>query len=332
MKEAPFLSDQCIIDCLNTYYNIKVTRLILLALGADINALVYKVEAQDSSTYFVKIKHEHHDDIGVIVQQFLHDAEIQEVISPLKTNHNQTIQYINDFSLIVYPFIEGNDGFTKNLTHDQWIVLGKALRKIHEFKVPISIKTWIRQETYSSQWRDFVRLLDGRIETIQIHDEISLKFLNIFKKHKAIIQRLVEWAEQLAIKLKKLSSEFVLCHSDIHAGNVLIANNGALYIVDWDNPIMAPKERDLMFIGAGVANIWNNPDEEEFFYLGYGKTEINKEIIAYYRCERIVEDIAEYSEQLLFFHNQEYQNRVISYNHFVDMFEPNGVVDIAVKN
>ena len=62
---------------------------------------------------------------------------------------------------------------------------------------------------------------------------------------------------------------------------------------------MAPKERDLMFIGGGVANVWNNPHEEEFFYKGYGKTKINRLILAYYRHERIVEDIAEYGQALL---------------------------------
>ena len=28
---------------------------------------------------------------------------------------------------------------------------------------------------------------------------------------------------------------------------------------------MAPKERDLMFIGGGVANVWNHPSEEIAF-------------------------------------------------------------------
>ncbi len=60
----------------------------------------------------------------------------------------------------------------------------------------------------------------------------------------------------------------MLCHSDIHGGNVLIAENDALYIVDWDEPIMAPKERDLMFIGGGIANVWNKPHEEESFLPG----------------------------------------------------------------
>ena len=73
----------------------------------------------------------------------------------------------------------------------------------------------------------------------------------------------------------------MLCHADIHGGNVLIDADGSIYIVDWDDPIMAPKERDLMFIGGGVANVWNNPHEEEVFYKGYGKTEMNMPILAY---------------------------------------------------
>ena len=76
---------------------------------------------------------------------------------------------------------------------------------------------------------------------------------------------------------------------------MLIDENGFLFIVDWDDSIMAPKERDLMFIGGGVANVWNNPREEEFFYKGYGKTEINQALLAYYRHERIIEDVAEYA-------------------------------------
>ena len=106
--------------------------------------------------------------------------------------------------------------------------------------------------------------------------------------------------------------------------------NGNIYIVDWDDPIMAPKERDLMFIGGGVANVWNKPHEEVLFYKGYGKTEVNKAILAYYRHERIVEDIALYGQDLLLT-TAGGENRLEMYKHFIAMFEPRGVVDIAFK-
>lgn len=41
--KAP-VSNQCIIDCLSTYYGIEGVRLTLLPLGAGMNASVYKAE------------------------------------------------------------------------------------------------------------------------------------------------------------------------------------------------------------------------------------------------------------------------------------------------
>jgi spectinomycin phosphotransferase len=122
----------------------------------------------------------------------------------------------------------------------------------------------------------------------------------------------------------------VLCHSDIHAGNVLIDPSNAIYIVDWDDPIIAPKERDLMFIGGGVGNVWNMPHEEASFYKGYGKTEINKTALAYYRHERIVEDIAIYGE-IIFFTEVSNEVKLENYKYFKSMFEPRGVVEIAFE-
>ena len=91
---------------------------------------------------------------------------------------------------------------------------------------------------------------------------------------------------------------------------------------------MAPKERDLMFIGGGVANVWNKSHEIHYFYEGYGETNVDKTILSYYRYERIVEDIALYGQDLLS-RDQNDQSRLEMFNHFKGMFDPNGVVEIA---
>jgi spectinomycin phosphotransferase len=63
-------------------------------------------------------------------------------------------------------------------------------------------------------------------------------------------------------------------------------------------------------------------------YRGYGKTKINMAMLAYYRHERIVEDIAEYGQALLLTRAGG-EDRPEMYKQFMDMFEPNGVVDIT---
>jgi len=330
MLVKPPISDQRVIDCLHTYYGIKVATLTFLPLGADTNASVYKAEARDQSSYFIKLKHGHHHDIGIAVVGLLHDAGIQHIIPSIKTIHNQPTQRLDDSTLIVYPFIEGENGFSRTLTNEQWRTLGKTLRQVHEMDVLSSIQHRIRREDYSPKWREIVRSLYTFINAEPSGDEIALKLLAFMKEHALEIHWLVDRAEQLAQMLQNESPKFVLCHSDIHGGNVLMDDGNAIYIVDWDDPIMAPKERDLMFMGGGVANVWNKPHEEALFYEGYGKTEINKEILTYYRHERIVEDIAQYGQDLLLT-REGGENRAEMYKHFVAMFEPNGVVEIAFK-
>ncbi len=294
------------------------------------DASVYKAETHEQRSYFVKLKRDHHDDISTAIIELLHDAKIQHVIMPIKTIRGQLAQHTDNFTFIVYPFIEGQDGFSRSLTDDQWLILGKTLRQIHEIDVPLSIQHHIRRETYSSKWREFVRSFYPYLETGAPSDETAIKLLDFMKKNKKIIHRLVDRAEQLAHKLYNASPKIVLCHSDIHGGNVLIDKSNNLYIVDWDAPIMAPKERDLMFIGGGVGNVWNKPSEENLFYKGYENTEINRIILAYYRHERIVEDIAIYC-QSLFFTTVNNEDKQEIYRHFIDMFAPRGVVDIAFE-
>lgn len=324
-----FLSNQRIIDSLNISYGIDVDTLTYLPLGADVNAVVYKAQMKNHS-YFVKLKRGHNHRLGLAVVGLLQGAGIQQIIPPVKTNGGHSAYQIEDFTLIVYPFIEGQDGFSRNLTDSQWFTLGKALKQIHEVNLPQSIRDQIRREAYSSKWREAVRSLYSHIESGTPGDEVALRLLKAMKDNKALILKLVDQAEKFAQQAQAQSPPFVLCHSDIHGGNVLIDKNDTLYIVDWDEPVLAPKERDLMFIGGGVANVWNNPHEEQLFYEGYGKTEVNTAILAYYRLERIVEDIAVYGKELLLTESGgEYRPTMC--NHFIAMFEPNGVVDIAFR-
>lgn len=320
MSEKRPPSTQAILDSLKADYSIPVSALALLPIGADMHASVYKAETPSGQSYFIKLKQDHRYDKGAALLDLLQASGIQQIIPPIKTIDGKLTQAIDDFTLTVYPFIEGRNGFCCDLTDEQWIQLGAALRQVHEFDVPPSIKGQIRKETFTDKWRKAVRALD----------DVALEMQSFMKEHKTTIHRLVDQAEALSLKICEQSPQFVLCHSDIHGGNVLIDESGSLFFVDWDDPIMAPKERDLMFIGGGVANVWNNPHEEELFYKGYGKTEINWTLIAYYRHERILEDIAEYGHALHLAPTGS-EDRLEMLKHFKAMFEPSGVIDIAFR-
>lgn len=322
------ISKQCIIDSLKTNYNIETSVLTDVAGGADLHSKVYKAEAVDGALYFVKIKQGLHCEAGVLLQLLLCYAGIQGIISPVKTIDDKLFQPVCNSILTIYSFVNGENGFDRNLNKGQWIEFGKVLKQIHEFNLSQSVQNNIRHENYSSKWRDELRLIYESIEAEVSSDHVDTATFCFMKKHKETILRLVSMADELCKRIKSKKIDFVICHSDIHAGNLLIQDDGKMFIVDWDSPVMAPKERDLMFIGGGVGNAWNNPDEVESFYLGYGMTIIDKEVLYYYRCDRIIEDIVVYYQDLV---SSSSENKVEVYKFLVDIFNPKGVVDIALE-
>lgn len=162
--EKKSLSDQCIIGYLSTHYNIEVVNFIFLPLGADMNSSVYKAGGKNGFSYFVKLKRDHEHDASAAIVEMLHDAGIEGIIAPIKTIRGQSFQRIDDFTIIVYPFLDGQDGFSCRLTDEQWIKLGGTLRKVHALTVPTLIQKEVQRETYSSQWRDALLSLYEHIE------------------------------------------------------------------------------------------------------------------------------------------------------------------------
>jgi spectinomycin phosphotransferase len=91
----------------------------------------------------------------------------------------------------------------------------------------------------------------------------------------------------------------VLCHSDIHRGNLLLDVTGKLYVVDWDQPVYAPIERDLMFVSGGAEGFLGmTPHQRALFFEGYGPVDINQTALEYYRHEWMVQDIGSLGAQV----------------------------------
>jgi len=90
----------------------------------------------------------------------------------------------------------------------------------------------------------------------------------------------------------------VLCHADLHAGNVLVGPGASVFLIDWDEMVLAPRERDLMFIGAGIGGRWGR-EQPPGFGEGYGPVAVDPLRVAYYRHWRILQDLQEFHDLLL---------------------------------
>ena len=230
--------------------------------------------------------------------------------------------------MILYPFIEGRNGFEMELTSDHKRAFGAALKRIHAAIIPPKLKRMIPQETFSPYWRERMKDFHRQVEQTSFDDLYAAKLAAFIKSRRGEINRLIERTENLASELQSQRLDLVLCHTDIHGGNILIPENDDFFIVDWDAPLLAPKERDLMFIGGGIDEIWKSKLDESIFYEGYGNTHIDFPMMAYYRYERVIEDLAVICEQLLL-SDEGGADREQAYRWFTSNFEPGQTIEIA---
>jgi spectinomycin phosphotransferase len=332
MLEKPDLHDETLIACLRDAYDLVVVQIAFLPLGADSNSAAYRAVADDRTPYFVKLRRGNFDQTSVELPRFLSNQGITQIIPPLATKTGQLWATLEAFTVILYPFVEGHNGYEVALSERQWYDFGAALKRIHTAAVPSAITRRIRREQFAPQFRESVRAFLSRLEDEPLDDPVARQLITFLKAKRDIIHDLVERAERLAQALQAHTPEFIICHYDIHAGNLLIEDNSRFYIVDWDDPLLAPKERDLMFIGGAQGFIgYTAQQEEALFYQGYGETQIDSVALAYYRYERIIVDIALYCEELLLT-TEGGDDRKRSLGYLMSNFLPNATIEIAYSS
>ena len=329
MLEKPNIPDEFIISRLHEDYGLYVAQLTFLPLGADQGSAVYRVLSEDGAEYFLKLR-KGFDEIVVTVPLFLKSQGIQEIIAPFETKSKQGWADFGEYKMILYPFIKGKNGFEMELSDQHKRRLGTALKAIHSIQIPAELERRIPKEAFSPQWREIVKSLQVQAEEKSFQESNAAKLAMFIKSKRSEISRLIERTQELASEIQSKPLEFVLCHTDIHGANMLITEEDKLYIVDWDAPLLAPKERDLMFIGGGIDTIWKSQQDIAVFYEGYGKTNIDFARLAYYRYERIIEDLAAYGEQLLLT-EEGGADRLEAYERFTGNFEAGHTIEIAEK-
>jgi len=329
MLEKPDLEDKRIIACLQNQYGLGVVQIDFLPLGADLNTAVYRIVTTGGIPYFCKLRRDRFDEASVAVPKFLSDLGFRQVIPPLRIQTGNLWAELDPFKVILYPFVEGYDGFKVNLSDQHWVEFGKALKSFHSAVIPPSIARGVPRETYSPKWREIVRSFLARLEGEAFTEPVAGELAAFLKTKYAETQKLVARTERLAVTLQSQNPKSILCHADIHVGNLLIGPKDELYLVDWDTLIFAPKERDLMFIGGGLGGGGHTPQEEiSLFYQGYGQTQIDPIALAYYRCERIIEDIAVICEQV-FLSEQGGQDRLQAIEYLKSNYLPEGTIELA---
>jgi spectinomycin phosphotransferase len=318
-------------EIIKNEYGFSVFRIEKLNTGFDQNTDVYKLFSSGRNTFFLKMRSKNFTESSLVIPSWLSTKmDLPNIIHPIKTLGGKLYHKVSSFYIALFPYINGRSGWDISLTKDQFGEFGKFMRDLHSADLPNGYKNLIPWEKYNQKYSKDVKKCLAGINNKVYDNPVVMDFLYILKNNENTILEMADHLETAGIANSKGHRSMCLCHGDIHAGNILIDKN-KFYVVDWDTIILAPKEKDLMFIGGGIGNKWNGEGEIECFYKGYGtETEIDRDLIKYYRYERIIQDICEFYRQMLDTKTSKEEQKKC-YELFKEIFKRNNVVDIALR-
>ena len=292
MREPPNISEERLRARLQDKYDLSPITLEFLPRGRDYNAGVFRLVSEQGIAYLLKVTTRSLYEPSFLVPRYLRDEGIISVVAPIPTKNRVLWTQLADWTVIVYPFIDGDSSLT-GMTNEQWKEVGRIFKRIHQMQLPPGGFPSLRTETFDptayARWiHDFeTQYLQSR------HDgsTSSSVFRASWVEHQSTIHTAVTSLEKLAVLLQRRAVPYVICHADLHARNLIRDRAGHVFVIDWVEVMLAPKERDFIFIREPQADA---------FWEGYEQKEIDWMLLSYYLWERVVQDVIEEAQNVCF--------------------------------
>jgi spectinomycin phosphotransferase len=338
MLERPALDDSTLVAALRDGYGLAIEHLTFIPLGNDSAAWTYHATASDATAWFVKVRRDARL-AGILVPRFLRDDGLAEVVAARPPRNGEPWLDVGEWTVLVYPFVDAPRAMEAGMDERGWTRLGAFAARLHGTVLPPDLAAIVPREDFQPKATAMARRVARHVETDArrepARDEIAERLVAAWRTHRLPIERLVRRSEELSRRIRDRANtagslRFVPCHADLHAGNVLVDGAGNLSIVDWDEVVLAPIERDLMFVrSSAVAGVVSDR-EATAFEAGYGTSEADPLLIAWYRIDWAVQDLADFARRVLLDPELGVATRVRALALFESIFAPGDEAETAL--
>ncbi len=330
MREKLNIPEGLLCACLQEQYGISTIELEFLPLGLDTWAGVYRVLSEQGTSYFLKAKSGSFYEPGCLVPRYLRDQGITAVVAPLPTKRNTLWTQVGEWKVIVYPFIAGDTGLHLGMTDENWQEVGTVFKQIHQVPLPSSGFRSLRKETFDpTEYARWIHAFETQLAGSPGKNKVEQILRSCWMAHQPTIHTLLTAMEKLANILQGQVLPYVICHADLHANNVLRDPDNHMFVIDWDDVMLAPKERDFIFVREVPANDGSTRQKPAPFFQGYGQTEIDWVALTYYQCERVVQDVIENAMEVFFRDDLGAESKAHAAQLFSDTFAKGDTVTAA---
>ena len=265
-------------------YNIKITK-IKEAKGGWA-ALAFVIETE-SNKYFLKLYDMKRTSsitytkyIDEYVKVLLKLDNLKENITiPILTKENKSCVKKQDYTYLLFEYIEGKTIGEKKLTNGDKLELSNIINKLHSTKI---------DGIWNLPKEDFI--LDTAIKLKHfLNDPTDNQVFEILRPYLENILSNIDYIEKTANEYKNKLIDRVVCHTDIHTYNIM-KNVDHIWLIDWEGLKLSAKENDLALL---------NNDYKQIVLDNYYNKNIDNKLMQYYPLKRKIDDIWEWIELLV---------------------------------
>lgn len=173
--------------------------------------------------------------------KYLVESGLKNISNPVFTVANKLLVEDEKYIYVLFVFIEGKQTFN----YDNRL-LAEFLAELHHIKVKAQIP--IETESFSSYVDELFPKTYNTLLTYKGDNAIIKELQEVLEPYKQELQ--TDWTtfQGIANECKQNSrDEFVITHGDA-PGNIILNKTGEIYIIDWDDIMIAPPERDIWFL------------------------------------------------------------------------------------
>ena len=227
-----------------------------LSGGFDADAHVYRVVAQNGVPWCVKMSGRPLLAPRYSVPRYLSDAGVASVVAPARTRPGALRKTEGGTVVTVWPLVAGISGY-RPLTSGEWRRVGMAARAIHDCVMPPDGWPGLPAEAFGvAAYRATSAEVTAHVQAVGVRDETEEMVHAAWREHADRAGAALDAMDRLAHRLQTRELSYVLCHADLHPGNVITAEDGTIAIIDWDEVMAAPRERDFLFVPPDDAAFW----------------------------------------------------------------------------
>jgi len=298
--EEPKLDHATLAEHLRAGWGLLSRSITFLPVGHDASAWAYDVREEPGRRYFVKVRTRPASAAAAVVPWLLRDRGLEQAVAPLPTLDGQPWWPAHGLQMGVYPYVDGTQAWQPGLTDAQWVAYGEFLGGLHRVDVPLDVARLVPAETFVCEAVAEAATLAERVRAAGFTDRWQRELAEHWQDRRDEIAELAERTSRLGALARSRGLPSVLCHTDIHLGNILVDDSGGLFVVDWDAPLLAPAEKDLVLVLSGLSGEHAATDAQiALFWRGYGARPVDPVALEFYRCVRRLEDITSFAANLL---------------------------------